>query len=46
MIKKYTNGIWIGDSDGLTGSTPSGTGIFINFSGSIQKYVNGTVSAL
>lgn len=47
MIKKYTNGIWIGDNDGLSSTSPSGTGIFINFNtGAIQKYVNGTVSAL
>lgn len=47
MIKKYTNGIWIGDSDGLEGNSPTGTGIFINFNtGAVQKYVNGSASAL
>lgn len=47
MIKKYTNGIWIGDGDGLEGNSPTGTGIFINFNtGAIQKYVNGSASAL
>lgn len=47
MIKKYTNGIWIGDGDGLEGNSPTGTGIFINFTtGAIQKYVNGSASAL
>ena len=47
MIKKYTNGIWIGDSDNMTSNSPGGTGIFINFnSGTIQKYNNGSVSTL
>lgn len=47
MIKKYTNGIWIGDSDGLESNSPTGTGIFINFNtGAVQKYVNGSASAL
>lgn len=47
MIKKYTNGIWIGDSDNVSSNSPGGTGIFINFtSGKIQKYINGSVSTL
>ena len=47
MIKKYTNGIWIGDSDNASSDSPGGTGIFINFtSGKIQKYINGSVSTL
>ena len=47
MIKKYTNGIWIGDSDNVSSNSPGGTGIFINFtSGTIQKYINGKVSTL
>ena len=47
MIKKYTNGIWIGDSDNVSSDSPGGTGIFINFtSGKIQKYINGSVSTL
>lgn len=47
MIKKYTNGIWIGDSDNASSNSPGGTGIFINFSsGKIQKYINGSVSTL
>ena len=47
MIKKYTNGIWIGDSDNMSSDSPGGTGIFINFtSGKIQKYINGSVSTL
>lgn len=47
MIKKYTNGIWIGDSDNMSSNSPGGTGIFINFtSGKIQKYINGSVSNL
>ena len=47
MIKKYTNGIWIGDSDNVSSDSPGGTGIFINFnSGTIQKYNNGSVSTL
>ena len=47
MIKKYTNGIWIGDSDNASSDSPGGTGIFINFtSGTIQKYINGSVSTL
>lgn len=45
MIKKYSNGIWIGDSDNLSSATPGGTGIFVNFTtGKFYKYVNGTAT--
>lgn len=44
MIKKYGNGIWIGDSDGIEDSVVGeGTGIFIDFvQNKIYKYLNGT----
>lgn len=47
MIKKYTNGLWIGDNEGVLGSTPTGTGIFINFNtNKVYKYISGTATAL
>lgn len=47
MIKKYTNGLWIGDNEGVLGSTPAGTGIFINFNtNKVYKYISGTATAL
>ena len=51
LIKKYTHGIWIGDSDSLFASNEavptSGTGIFVDFvDGKIYKYINGTKSTL
>ena len=48
MIKKYSNGIWIGDSDGISDTSEGqGTGIFINFTtGVIYKYINGTATAI
>lgn len=48
MIKKFTNGLWIGDSDSISSSTVgSGTGIFINFSNNkIYKYIDGTPTEL
>lgn len=47
MIKKFSNGIWIGDSDSITSTTPNGTGVFINFNeGKVYKYINGAKTAL
>ena len=51
LIKKYTHGIWIGDSDSLFAAEEaipsSGTGIFVDFvEGKIYKYINGTKTAL
>lgn len=48
MIKKYSNGIWIGDSDGVSSSTVgSGTGLFIRFTdNTIWKYENGKATKL
>lgn len=48
MIKKYSTGIWIGDSDGISDTTVGqGTGIFIDFTnGAVYKYINGTATAL
>lgn len=51
LIKKYTHGIWIGDSDSIFASNEavptSGTGIFIDFvQGKIIKYINGATSEL
>lgn len=48
MIKKFGNGIWIGDSDSMTSSTVgSGTGLFVDFNaGKIYKYINGTRTEL
>jgi hypothetical protein len=41
LIKKYANGIWIGDSDSMNASNPSATsiGIFIDFTnGKLYRY--------
>ena len=39
MIKKYTNGIWIGDSDAIDAANPAGVGLFIDFTtGSVYFY--------
>lgn len=39
MIKKYTNGIWIGDSDAIESANPAGVGLFIDFTtGSVYFY--------
>ena len=48
MIKKYSNGIWIGDNDGQSSSTVgSGTGLFINFNeNKIYKYLSGQSSEI
>lgn len=48
LIKKYSNGIWIGDSDAISDSNPSGVGLFINFTtGSLLFYPgDGTVKTL
>lgn len=48
MIKKYSNGIWIGDSDGVSGSTVGrGTGLFVNFGQNrLYKYENGVATQL
>ena len=50
LIKKYANGLWIGDTDDIssTAHSPSrGTGIFINFTNNtIYKYIDGSVSTL
>lgn len=48
MIKKYSNGIWIGDSDGVSSSTVgSGTGLFVRFTDStLWKYENGKATKL
>lgn len=48
MIKKYSNGIWIGDSDGISSSTVgSGDGIFIRFTDhTIWAYKNGSAKQL
>lgn len=47
MIKKYVTGLWIGDNEGIYGSSPTGTGIFINFNtNKVYKYINGSASLL
>lgn len=51
LIKKYTHGIWIGDSDNIFASNEqvptSGTGIFVDFvENKVYKYTNGTKTAL
>lgn len=51
LIKKYSRGIWIGDSDGIFDSNEqlptSGTGIFIDFvANKVYKYINGTQTEL
>lgn len=39
MIKKYSNGIWIGDSDAIDAANPAGVGLFIDFTtGSVYFY--------
>ena len=46
MIKKYANGIWIGDNDGQSSSSVgSGDGVFVNFSDhNTYIYRNGSSS--
>ncbi len=47
MIKKYGNGMWIGDSDAITSTTPTGTGLFVDFvEGKVYKYVNGVATEI
>lgn len=48
MVKKFTRGIWIGDSDDLEEETPTnGTGIFIDFyDNKIYKVISGTKTQL
>ena len=48
MIKKFSNGIWIGDNDAEWSSqVGSGDGIFINFTEhKVYKYLNGTGSEI
>lgn len=48
MVKKFTRGIWIGDSDDLEEDTPTnGTGIFIDFyDNKIYKVIKGTQTQL
>lgn len=48
LIKKYANGLWLGDSDGISSSSVGfGTGIFINFSqNKIYKYIDGVATQL
>lgn len=50
LIKKYSGGIWIGDTDDIngTGSMPaSGTGLFVNFTQNrIYKVINGVATQL
>lgn len=51
MIKKYANGIWIGDNDDADYSSPGASrtsnGIFVDFqNGKIYKYINGAASEL
>ena len=44
MIKKYTNGIWIGDSDSINASSPSAysIGLFIDFTNGKMYRYNGS----
>lgn len=50
MVKKFSDGIWIGDSDSLTEAEARptiGTGIFVQFStNKVYKVINGTYTEL
>lgn len=47
MIKKFSNGIWIGNAASKSATSPSGTGIFIDFNaGAIYQYIDGTASSI
>lgn len=48
MIKKYSDGLWLGDSDGMNDDEQGrGTGIFIDFTqNKIYKYINGTATEI
>lgn len=40
LVKKFTNGLWLGNSACIDSNTPDGNGIFINFNGAITLYGN------
>lgn len=44
LIKKYTTGIWIGDSDNISSSSPNGTGLFIDFTTNSLYFYDGSGS--
>lgn len=50
MVKKFSGGIWIGDSDSINEGAnrpSSGTGIFVDFAGNrIYKVINGSYTQL
>ncbi len=47
MVKKFQNGIWIGNATSKSNTSPSGTGIFIDFeAGAIYQYINGAQSSI
>lgn len=42
MVKRYKNGIWIGDASALSNNDPNGTGLYIDLKENVvYKYVNG-----
>ena len=45
LVKKFADGIWIGDATAKGNSSPSGTGFFIDITNdTFYKYVNGTAT--
>ena len=48
MVKKYSDGLWIGDSDGVNSDdVGQGTGLFVDFThNKIYKYINGTATEI
>lgn len=45
LVKKFADGIWIGDATAKGDSSPSGTGFFIDITNdTFYKYVNGTAT--
>ncbi len=47
MVKKFNTGIWIGNAASKNSSSPSGTGIFVDFNaGTIYQYIDGTASSI
>lgn len=42
LVKKFDDGLWLGNSACIESNKPSGNGIFINFNGAITLYGNTT----
>lgn len=46
MVKKFNTGIWIGNAESKNNTSPSGTGIFIDFTGAVYQYIDGIPSSI